>query len=102
VSPGYTNYVETFLTLYHFLVLEYRLCQPMEQREDEEANVALIRQGYLGSSPSQPTAAFTLEVLEFYHQLRRRQANFSVQSFIKVLCAIQNVVFSFVALSNNY
>jgi hypothetical protein len=40
------------------------------QNNDEEANIALIRQGCLGSSPFQPTIAFTLEALEFYHQLQ--------------------------------
>jgi hypothetical protein len=70
---------------------EYNYQMQIAQDENEEANVALIRQGCLGASPSQPTIAFTLEALEFYHQLRRHQANFSVQAFIKVLCAIHNV-----------
>ncbi|KAF8236837.1 hypothetical protein L208DRAFT_1194134, partial [Tricholoma matsutake] len=54
-------------------------------------NIALICHGYLSASPLQPAIAFTLEALEFYHQLCRHQANFSVQAFIKVLCAIHNV-----------
>jgi D-alanyl-lipoteichoic acid acyltransferase DltB (MBOAT superfamily) len=61
------------------------------QKHDEAANLALICQGLLGTSSLQPTVAFTLESLEFYHQLRRCQANFSVQAFINVLCAIHNV-----------
>jgi hypothetical protein len=71
--------------------IEYDYQMQIAQNENEEANIALICHGYLGASPSQPTIAFTLEALEFYHQLRRRQANFSVQAFIKVLCAIHNV-----------
>lgn len=70
---------------------EYNYQMQIAQDKNEEANIALIRHGYLGASPSQPTTAFTLEALEFYHQLRRRQANLSVQAFIKVLCAIHNV-----------
>ncbi|KAI0245050.1 hypothetical protein BJV78DRAFT_1087594, partial [Lactifluus subvellereus] len=58
------------------------------------SNVTLIRHGLLGASPSQPTVAFTLESLEFYHQLRRRQGNFSIQAFIKALCAIQDITYT--------
>lgn len=60
---------------------------------EEEANVALIQHGLLGASPTQPTVAFTLESLEFYHQLRRCQGSLSIQAFIKVLCAIHNVCY---------
>ena len=63
---------------------------------DEEANIALVRHGLLGASPTQPTIAFTLESLEFYHQLRRYQGNLSIQAFLKVLCAIHNVCYSFI------
>jgi CxC1 like cysteine cluster associated with KDZ transposases len=74
---------------------EYDCQIQIAQNKNEEANVALIHHGYLGASPSQPTIAFTLEALEFYHQLRRRQANFSVQAFVKVLCVIHNVCLAF-------
>ena len=63
----------------------------IDQNVDEEANVALIHHGLLGASPTQPTVAFTMEALEFYHQLRRCQGNISIQTIIKVLCAIHNV-----------
>ena len=65
--------------------------KPIDQNVDEEANVALIHHGLLGSSPTQPTVAFTIEALEFYHQLRRCQGNISIQTIIKVMCAIHNV-----------
>jgi hypothetical protein len=74
---------------------EYR--KEIAQNEDEEANISLIRNGLLGASPTQPTVAFTLEALDFYHQLRRCQGNISVQTFIKVLCAIHNVCCTFIS-----
>lgn len=70
---------------------EYNYQMQIAQNKNEEANIALICHGYLSASPLQPAIAFTLEALEFYHQLCRHQANFSVQAFIKVLCAIHNV-----------
>ncbi|KAF8229078.1 hypothetical protein L208DRAFT_1288390, partial [Tricholoma matsutake] len=57
-------------------------------------NVSLIHHGLLGASPTQPTVSFTLESLEFYHQLCHHQANFSIQAFIKVLCAIHNSTYT--------
>ena len=74
----------------------------IDQNVDEEANVALIHQGLLGASPTQPTVAFTIEALEFYHQLRRCQGNISIQTIIKVLCAIHNVRSIFYILISGY
>jgi hypothetical protein len=64
---------------------------PIVQLPDQLANVALIENGLLGSSPSEPTVAITLESLEMYHLIRRRQSSFSIQAMTKVLCAIHNV-----------
>lgn len=60
------------------------------QGNDELANVALIRHGLLGCTPTQPRLAVSLECLEFYHQIRRRQSSFSIQAMVKVLCAVHN------------
>jgi hypothetical protein len=67
---------------------------PIIQLPDQLANVTLIENGLLGTSPVQPTVAITLEALELYHQIRRRQASFSVQAMTKVLCALHNVCIS--------
>ncbi|KAG2743396.1 hypothetical protein P692DRAFT_20850503 [Suillus brevipes Sb2] len=40
--------------------------------------------GLLRCSPTMPTVAITLQCLELYHQLRRRQSSFSIQAFTKV------------------
>ncbi|KAI0059965.1 hypothetical protein BV25DRAFT_1808307, partial [Artomyces pyxidatus] len=48
---------------------------------------ALVRVGLLGSTPVLPKLAFTLELLELYHRLRRRQATVGIQGFMKAICA---------------
>ncbi|KAI5985604.1 hypothetical protein EDD15DRAFT_2390125 [Pisolithus albus] len=60
------------------------------QCEDEVANVSLLRIGFLGCSPQQPTTAVSLDCLELYHQIRRRKSSFSVQAMVKVLCTLHN------------
>ncbi|KAG1760151.1 hypothetical protein EDD22DRAFT_848692 [Suillus occidentalis] len=64
------------------------------QRPGEPANVALLRYGLLSCSPVQPTVAIHLHCLELYHQIRRRQSSFSIQSITKVLCTLHNVTYS--------
>ena len=84
-----TNYIHHPPTINNTTECEYS--KLVEQNADEEANVSLIHHGLLGASPTQPTVAFTIEALEFYHQLRHCQGNISIQMIIKVLCAIHNV-----------
>ncbi|KAG2124388.1 hypothetical protein DEU56DRAFT_873320 [Suillus clintonianus] len=55
--------------------------------------MALLQVGLLGCSPTTPTVVITLQCLELYHQLRRRQSSFSIQAFMKVLCALHNVTY---------
>jgi hypothetical protein len=73
----------------------YRVWQPLVDGNAsphwEEANVCLIKCGLLGCSPRLPTTAITLETLEIYHQIRRRQSSFSVQAISKVICALHGV-----------
>ncbi|KAG2737755.1 hypothetical protein P692DRAFT_20883222 [Suillus brevipes Sb2] len=66
----------------------------IQQQDNEVANAALLRHGFLGCSPVQPTVAIRLECLELYHQIRRRQSSFGIQTFTKVLCALHNVTYS--------
>ncbi|KAI0059807.1 hypothetical protein BV25DRAFT_1808428 [Artomyces pyxidatus] len=69
----------------HFTV--HDAFRPILQATNEEANIALIRVGLLGSTPVVPKLAFTLDLLEFYHRLRRRQATVGIQGFMKAICA---------------
>ncbi|KAI0038722.1 hypothetical protein FA95DRAFT_1613160 [Auriscalpium vulgare] len=65
----------------------------IEQAPQEEPNVALVRHGLLGATPSTPTLAFSLELLEFYRQLRRRQPSYGIQSFAKTVCAFHGLLY---------
>ncbi|KAL1740505.1 hypothetical protein HDZ31DRAFT_47379, partial [Schizophyllum fasciatum] len=63
------------------------------QRQGENANSALLRVGLLGASPVSPTIAFTIELLELYHQLRRHQPSFSIQAMVKTMCTLHNLTY---------
>ena len=78
----------------------YNLNQPMVdsdprfeviQQDNELANVSLIRNGLLGCTPTSPELAITLQCLELYHQLQRRQSSFGIQAYTKVLCVLHGV-----------
>ncbi|TFK61890.1 hypothetical protein BDN72DRAFT_777748 [Pluteus cervinus] len=69
---------------------EYVEGERITQLPGEGANTSLLRRGLLGSAPDYPNLSFTIELLEIYHQLRRRQSNFSVQAFTKTFCSIHN------------
>ncbi|KAG1785615.1 uncharacterized protein HD556DRAFT_1217094, partial [Suillus plorans] len=77
------------VTAVHVFELDY--FHDITQQHEEVANVSLLHVGLLGCSPTAPTVAISLQCLELYHQLRRRQSSFSIQAFTKVLCAIHNV-----------
>ncbi|KAG2125460.1 hypothetical protein DEU56DRAFT_873092 [Suillus clintonianus] len=62
----------------------------VDQAPNELANVSLLKSGYLGCSPLQPTLAISLGCLELYHQIRWRKPSFSVQGMVKVLCSLHN------------
>ncbi|KAG1849410.1 hypothetical protein F4604DRAFT_1687444 [Suillus subluteus] len=69
-------------------ILSFCAVQTIHQAPDELANVSLIKAGFLGCSPQQPTTAIALECLELYHQICRRKPSFSVQAMVKVLCTL--------------
>ena len=84
-------HLDLYLQRHAEKIIECEYHKSIPQNAEQEANITLIHHGLLGASPSQPTVSFTLESLEFYHQLRHCQANLSIQAFMKVLCAIHNV-----------
>ena len=61
------------------------------QRKDEYANVSLIRDGYLGCTPTEPALAISLDTLELFHRLKRRHPRLSVQAMVRALSDIHNV-----------
>jgi hypothetical protein len=66
----------------------------VRQRNDEDANVALMHIGLIAGTPVRPKIAFSIILLEFFYHLRRRQPSIGVQGFVKASCALQQVHFS--------
>jgi hypothetical protein len=52
---------------------------------------ALMVQGYLATSPVDPTLAISIKTLELFRKLRCRKASFSVEAYAKVLCDLYAV-----------
>ncbi|KAJ3831206.1 hypothetical protein F5878DRAFT_549821 [Lentinula raphanica] len=53
---------------------------------DMTVSHALMRAGYLGSSPEQPSLAVSLQTLELFRTLRLFKPNLSVEAFAKTIC----------------
>ena len=58
---------------------------------DVYQNEALLRSGYLGSSPLTPTVAVTIRSLSAYQQMHRTCPRYSIEAFSKTLCHLHNV-----------
>ena len=57
----------------------------------DHPNVTLLRNGFLGSSPTHPTVAIHISVLDCYRQLHRECPRLSVQAQVKALCHLHSV-----------
>ncbi|KAJ6455539.1 hypothetical protein C8R47DRAFT_996729 [Mycena vitilis] len=53
--------------------------------QSTNANATLLRHGYIGGSPDQPTIAFSLQTLEIYRQIHRVCPRFSLDGLSKAL-----------------
>ena len=51
--------------------VEHFTAHHVPQHYEELMNIALLRQGLLGSVPLYPEMAFSLDLLELYHRLHR-------------------------------
>ncbi|KAH9920365.1 uncharacterized protein B0H18DRAFT_881127 [Fomitopsis serialis] len=62
---------------------------------DEEASSprALLRNGYLGTSPIQPTLAISLSTLELFRRIQLFKASFSVEAFAKLMCHYYKIAY---------
>ncbi|THU96505.1 hypothetical protein K435DRAFT_664315 [Dendrothele bispora CBS 962.96] len=60
----------------------------IKRDENTEPNVALVRSGYLGNSPLNPSLAISLRTLELFYVIRLFKPSFSVEAFSKVLCHV--------------
>ncbi|KAI0060325.1 hypothetical protein BV25DRAFT_1783310, partial [Artomyces pyxidatus] len=65
------------------------------------SNIALVRAGLLGCTPVLPNLAFSIELLEFYHRLRRRHPTIGIQGFVKVICAVHGTMY-YAALQDKF
>ena len=52
---------------------------------------ALVKNGYLGNTPTTPSLAVSLKMLELFRRMRLRKPSFSVEAFAKVLCDLYSV-----------
>lgn len=80
----------SFLLLTHHHPARVRAFRVL-QKPGEEANVALIRAGMIGCSSDDPAVVISLDTLELYHRLRRRNGQLSVQAMERTLCDLHNV-----------
>jgi hypothetical protein len=63
----------------------------VRQREEENTNVSLMHVGLIAGTPIRPKFAFSVDVLDVFYHLRRRQPSLGVQGFVKAICAFQQV-----------
>lgn len=63
----------------------------VRQRKDENPNIALMRAGLIAGTPVFPKIAFSVNLLELFYHVRRRQPSIGVQGFVKAMCAFQQV-----------
>lgn len=76
-----------------FLVYDYH--EFSHAPDAQYTNETLVRYGYLGASPENPTLAFSLEFLEVYRQLRRVCPRFSLDALARALCHIHRVSWTY-------
>jgi hypothetical protein len=62
----------------------FSLCMPTK-------GSSLLRQGFMGSSPMHPSAAFSLRTLDWFSALQLHQSSFSAYGFIQTICDTSNV-----------
>jgi hypothetical protein len=63
----------------------------VQQRKDEHTIIVLMHVGLIAGTPIRPRVAFSVDLLDFFYRLRRRQPSIGVQGFVKAVCAFQQV-----------
>ena len=67
----------------------------MRQPKDEGPNIALMHIGLIAGTPVHAKLAFSVNLLEFFYNLRRRQKpSINVQGIVETACDFQQVHFS--------
>jgi hypothetical protein len=57
----------------------------------DSVSKALVLNGYLGTTPQNPSTAVSFKTLELYYKIRRRKPSFSIEGFAKVVCDLYMV-----------
>lgn len=63
----------------------------VQQRENENPTIALMHVGLIAGTPARPKLAFSVDLLDFFYHLRRRQPSIGIQGFVKATCSFQQV-----------
>jgi hypothetical protein len=58
---------------------------------DKTVASAIIRHGYIPSSPLTPLVCITIQCLELYRVAHLRCPHFSIQAFVKTICDLHSV-----------
>jgi hypothetical protein len=66
----------------------------VRQRKDENPNITLMHVGFIAGTPVFPKIAFSVDLLELFYHIRRRQPSIGVQGFVKAMCAFRQVCVS--------
>lgn len=69
--------------------------------ENTPAAVALVRAGFLGASPNNPSFAISLRTLDLFYTIRLFRPSFSIEAFAKVVThtlAVRFLCFVFAAI----
>ena len=66
----------------------------VRQRKDESPIIALMHIGLIAGTPVHPKLAFSVNLLQFFYHLCRRQPSIGIQGFVKATCAFQQVRYS--------
>ena len=66
----------------------------VRQRRDENPNIILMHVSLIAGTPVHPKLAFSVDLLQLFYHLHRRQPSIGIQGFVEATCAFQQVWFS--------
>jgi hypothetical protein len=87
-------YLDFYASSYYSrrIIAKKTRAQQVTQWADENVNVALMRHGLIAGTPVRPSIAFSVDLLDYYYCLRRRQPSIGIQGCIKATCTFLQVL----------
>ena len=67
----------------------------VRQHKNENPNISLMHIGLIAGTPVFPKIAFSVDLLELFYHIRRRQPSIGVQGFVKAMCAFRQMCIFF-------